>query len=146
MSAENVELVKLLQPAEADLVEIFVKGSAELPELYAPDLERLGNDFVVEFISATPGVTRPTYRGFEGFAEGWRDWLEPWESYWMTTEEYIEAGDKVVALIRVTARTARDGVAVEHAPAAVYTIEDGKLVRVRLYLDRDTALAEALDS
>ena len=84
--------------------------------------------------------------------DGWRDWLEPYASYWMTTEEFIDAGDKVVVLIKVRATTARDGVVVEHDPAVVWTLADGKVVAVRLYLEREDALreagrgAEALDS
>ena len=37
------------------------------------------------------------------------------------------------------ARTHRDGVEVEHSPAAVATVRDGVLVRMRFYLDRDEA-------
>ena len=46
-------------------------------------------------------------------------------------------------LIQVKATTARAGVVVEHEPAAVWTLADGKVVAVRLYLDRANALREA---
>jgi ketosteroid isomerase-like protein len=142
MSAENVELVRTLQPAEADLVEVM----ADAPDVsaeYEVNDPRFADDFHVEFISATPGVMRPSYEGLAGFVAGWREWLEPYASYWMTTEEFIDAGDRVLVLVKVQAKTARDGVKVEHSPAAVWTVADGKAAAVRLYLDRDTAFAEA---
>ena len=75
--------------------------------------------------------------------EGWRDWLAPYESYRVYSEDFLEAGDDVVALNRILAKTRRDGVVIEHFPAAVWTIEDGKVVRIRFFLERDAALAAA---
>jgi ketosteroid isomerase-like protein len=46
-------------------------------------------------------------------------------------------------MIRVKAQTVRDSVVVEHEPAGVWSIRDGKICRIRLYLDRDDALREA---
>ena len=140
---ENVELVRALQPAEADLVEIFLSDSAEVTEEYEASDPRFADDFHVEFISATPGVMRPSYEGLAGFLAGWREWLQPYASYWMTTEDFIDGGNCVLVLVKVRAKTARDGVRVEHSPAAVWTVADGKATGVRLYLDRDTAFAEA---
>jgi ketosteroid isomerase-like protein len=44
-----------------------------------------------------------------------------------------------VSLARVMAQTARDGVAVEHRPAAVWSLQDHEIVRVQFYLDREEA-------
>ena len=85
-----------------------------------------------------PSVTR----GLLGFAESWRDWLEPWSSYYIEAEEFIDAGDEVVSLTRVRARTTRDAVAVEHRPGAVWSLRDSKIVR-RRFSDRDEALEAA---
>ena len=84
-----------------------------------------------------------TSRGLQGFAEAWRDWLEPWESYYIEAEEFIDAGDEVVSLTRVLAQTTRDAVAVEHRPAAVWSLRAGKIARVRFYLDRGEAIEAA---
>ena len=143
MSAENVELVRTLQPAEADLVEIFLSDSGDVTAEYEVSDPRFADDFHVEFVSATPGVMRPSYEGLAGFLAGWREWLQPYASYWMTTEDFIDGGDRVLVLVKVRAKTARDGVTVEHSPAAVWTVADGKAAGVRLYLDRETAFAEA---
>ncbi len=140
MADDNLELVKSLQPAGVDLAEMFAPGA---PAGYAPDLSRFAEDFLVEFVSSVPGAARPSYRGLAGFAEGWRDWLEPYASYRIDTEEFIAAGDDVVVLIRVVARTARDGVALDHEPAVVWSIAGGRVIGVRMYLDREDALREA---
>jgi ketosteroid isomerase-like protein len=142
MSSQNVELVRSLQPADADLVKMFV-DDAPMPTGFTPDISKFADGFPVEFVSNLPGAERPTYHGLEGFVAGWRDWLEPYASYRARAEEFIDAGDRVVVLIRVRATTARDGVAVDHEPAAVWTIADGKVVALGLYLDRDAAFREA---
>jgi ketosteroid isomerase-like protein len=84
-----------------------------------------------------------TSHGLQGFVDGWRDWLEPWESYYIEAEDFIDAGDQVVSLTRVLAQTTRDAVAVEHRPAAVWSLREGKIVRVRFFLDRGEALEAA---
>src|SRR5439155_7121300 len=81
--------------------------------------------------------------GLHGFADAWREWLEPWDSYYVEVEEFIDVGDEVVSLVRVSARTTRDGVAIEHRPAAVWSVREGKVARVRFYLHRPEALEAA---
>jgi ketosteroid isomerase-like protein len=142
MSRENVELVQRLQPSDVDLVELFVRG--DIAGVFDPTAaDSFAEGFEVRFISKTAGDLSAEYRGPEGMVQGWRDWLEPWESYRLVAEELIDAGDDVVAFVRVQGRTARDAVEVEHSPAAIWTIEDGKVVRIRFYLEREDALREA---
>jgi ketosteroid isomerase-like protein len=143
MSAENVELVRSLQPTDVDLVELF-GGEATATALTAGNNPGIVSpDAAIEFVAAEPGLSRPQYRGVEGLIEGWRDWLEGWDSYVLRVEELLDAGGQVVALVRIKARTTRDGVEVEHAPAAVWTIEDGTVVGLTFYLNREQALAAA---
>jgi ketosteroid isomerase-like protein len=145
VSAENVQLVKDIQPSDVDLVELFgAAAESELP--FTAEEIRFTDDFHVEFVSATPGTARPTFRGFSGLLEGWRDWLEPYSSYQIRAEQFIDAGDEVVVMIRVQGVTARDGVSVEHCPAGVWTVRDGELARLRLYLERNDALADVASS
>jgi ketosteroid isomerase-like protein len=53
--------------------------------------------------------------------------------------EIIDAGDKVLQLVTVHARTSRDGVEIVHHPAAVWTIRDGAPVPVHFFLEQDLA-------
>jgi ketosteroid isomerase-like protein len=142
MSRENVELVKSIQPTAIDLVALFpeddVANQAALdafPAVFEPD-------FAVQFIAAR-GMQQPEYRGVDGLAKAWREWLAPWASYWIEAEEFIDAGDEVVVLARIRGRTVRGGVTVEHSPAAIWSIREGKVVGLRFYLERDEALKAA---
>jgi ketosteroid isomerase-like protein len=142
MSEENVELVRALQPSGGvDLAELFAGEPSAFVDAMAPLLDP---SFECAFIAnESSGFTTMGYRGAEGFAEGWREWLSPWESYRIDAEEFIDAGEQVVVLARVQARTRRGGVDMEHAPGAVWTIEDGRVRRVEFYLERSQALAVA---
>jgi hypothetical protein len=127
-------------PREIDMVEFARSGGGLPPELagrVAPELE-------FEFLPKVLG-TGISGEGLAGLAEGWREWLEPYESYVISIEGFEELGEEeeVFIPVRVRARTHRDGVVVEHAPAALATIHDGMLVRMRFYLDRDLARNEA---
>jgi ketosteroid isomerase-like protein len=145
MSQENVEIVKRVQVSGVDLVELFKAPTPPDPSATGIDVTAFDSDFETEFIAQRAfGSMRPSVsRGLLGLAESWRDWLEPWASYYIEAEELIDAGDQVVSLIRVRARTTRDAVAVEHRPGAVWSLRDGKIVRVRFFLERDDALEAA---
>jgi ketosteroid isomerase-like protein len=142
MSQENVEVVKSVQPSGIDLVELFRASRAPDPSATGIDLTAFESDFETEFIARRAfGSIRPNVsRGLQGFVESWRDWLEPWESYYVEAEGFIDAGDEVVSLTRVLAQTTRDAVAVEHRPGAVWSVREGKIVCVRFYLERQEAL------
>ena len=88
MSANNVELVRSLQPSGADLVEMFKdarpQGLATLvgrSELFDPALE---SSFVAGESSGAPTLT---YHAIAGLSDGWREWLEAWDSYLIEAEE-----------------------------------------------------------
>jgi ketosteroid isomerase-like protein len=149
MSQENVEIVKRAQPSGfdtgIDMVQLFRASTTPDPAAVGIDVTAFDSDFEVEFIAsqAGPSIRPAPSRGIQGFAEGWRDWLEPWESYHLELEDYIDAGEDVVTLVRVHAQSARDAVPVEHWPAAVWSVREGKIVRVRFYLERVEALEAA---
>jgi ketosteroid isomerase-like protein len=136
MSRENLELVRASWPREAvDVVPLMADAGS-----LADSFGALSEEVEVEFVANSPGVPDVSYRGAQGLADGWRDWLAPYESYRLAAEEVIDAGDDVLVLARVRARTHRDGVVIEHAPAAVCTVRDGQIVRARFYLDREQAM------
>jgi hypothetical protein len=117
-------------------------GVEEVPEEL--DITAIGSDADIRFVAQEAGPVQDRHLiGLEGLIEGWRDWLEPWASYRMELEEVIDAGDRVLSLIHVTAKTSHDGVEVEHRPAAVWAVEGGVVVAVTFYLDRDQALEAA---
>jgi ketosteroid isomerase-like protein len=136
VTQETLEVVRASWPAdEVDVVALLADG-----DKLAESFGALSADVEVEFVASAPGVPDVRYRGAQGLADGWRDWLAPYESYRLVAEELIEAGEHVLILARVRARTHRDGVLIEHDPAAVCTVRDGQIVKVAFHLDRGQAL------
>jgi ketosteroid isomerase-like protein len=138
MSQENVELVKRFQPSGLDLVEVFSAGADQL--VSGDEAELFTDDFEVAFIAEAAGGQDLQARGSAGLTAMWLEWLTPWRSYRLDVEEFIDAGDAVVVLARVQARTERDGVLVQHSPAAIWRIRGGKVAAIHFYLDRAEAL------
>ena len=58
-------------------------------------------------------------------------------------EEFIEAGDHVVAVLRVHAQGRGSGVDVERLDGAVWTLRDSKCIRLDYYGSTAEALAAA---
>jgi ketosteroid isomerase-like protein len=144
MSAEAVRIVAQIQATlvGADVVaalddeEMDRQVRATFDELAAPDFEvvMVGPDYL-------PAVQQEN--GLPGFDKAWRDWTSPFESFQIVLEDMIDAGEKVVSLVRQTGRTKTGGVEIEASAAAVWTVTDGKLQRVEFHLDRDAALRAA---
>jgi ketosteroid isomerase-like protein len=86
------------------------------------------------------GVDR-TYRGAEGIAGYMRLLDEAFEDYHPEIEDLLDAGDMVVTLAIERGRGRGSGVEVqERRTAHVWTMLDGKAIRLDLYLDRAKAL------
>jgi ketosteroid isomerase-like protein len=84
------------------------------------------------------------YRGHEGVKKFFEQLLEAWEEApSMKAEELIDAGDRVVAFVRVQGRGKGSGAAVEARIAQVWTIRDQKAIRLEYFGDRAEALAAA---
>jgi ketosteroid isomerase-like protein len=85
-----------------------------------------------------------SYRGHEG----WRKWraqfLEAWESDALQPEQYVDVGDgRVVLFARASARGQGSGVDVELRVGIMWTIRDGKTVRIDYFSSPDEALRAA---
>jgi ketosteroid isomerase-like protein len=144
VSAEAVQIVERIQDAldVDDVVGSFDDPEADLrirqtfAEVAEPAFEvvMVGPDYVPQRLELT---------GPNGFREAWEDWTSPFESFRIEVEEVLDAGDKVVSLVRQVGRTKTGGVEIESSAAAVWTIRGGKLQRVEFHLDRDAALRAA---
>src|SRR5688500_13676838 len=81
------------------------------------------------------------YRGHEGVKRFFAQQLEAWEEApLMEAEELIDAGEQVVAFVRVHGRGKGSGAAVDARIAQVWTIHRGKATRLKYYGDRTRAL------
>jgi ketosteroid isomerase-like protein len=85
-----------------------------------------------------------TFSGPDALIEGWRRWLEPWRSYLVELEELVPVDDeRVVALVRVRARMRESSEEMSVPGGALWTVRDGKLRRMSMYLDRSKLLRHA---
>ncbi len=143
MSRENVEIVRQLLPGpEVDFMDLFTRDAdeAEIDAAIEAAAPAFTDDFVCIF-HALSGEPRP---GVRGLRENWLDWLAPWESYRAEIQELIDAGDKVVVLVRDFGR--RPGIEgeVELHGTTVWTLRDGRIARAEFFAtDREAAFRAA---
>jgi len=131
MSQEKVELVRSLLPGrDVDLVTLFNDDSAggELMQTIAPLLDP---DFVS--VAHFPGAEPVASHGLRGLRAGWPDWLAPWASYRTEIEEMIDLEDRVVSVICDYGRREPGAREVALKSAVVWTVHDGRIVRVEFY-------------
>jgi ketosteroid isomerase-like protein len=131
MSQENVETARIAYEAwnRRELQSVL--------DLLHPDVVWEEN------VQVFTGMDR-IYRGHEGFLKWDREaFSEVWESIAGEPVEFIDAGDHVVALVRLSGKGEGSGVNVEMAVYNVFTFRDDKVARRRLYTDRAEALEAA---
>jgi ketosteroid isomerase-like protein len=137
MSQENVDLVRALFPApDTDAAPLIRSENAwaQYREAFSPHAT---DDY--ETVVVWPGDVL-TYRGLEGARQFWLDWLEPWATYRSSIDEVIDAGNRVLVLLRDHGRRKDMDAEVELIGAAVWTIRGGKVARIEHHADRATAL------
>jgi ketosteroid isomerase-like protein len=79
---------------------------------------------------------RQTYEGTDGAGEFLASWTEPWDDWDLEIEELIDAGgDEVIAVIRQHGTSKSTGLEVDMQFAQLWTIRDGKYLRMRMYAD-----------
>lgn len=81
------------------------------------------------------------YRGHEGVAELGSAWFGSFDEYRWDAEEYIDAGDCVVALFHHRGRMGTEWV--ERPIGAVFYLREGKVARTVAYFNWDDALKTA---
>ena len=133
MSRENVEIVKRLYDAyeRNDLTTAFSLMSEEIEW----DSSRLQGSFV---------AFDPLYRGHDGVREFWRQWLTAWDQVTFSYDEFIDAGERVVVVLRQRARGRVSGLEVSQgAYAQLWTLRDEMLTRMEFFPTRREALRAA---
>ncbi len=91
-------------------------------------------------------LMRDVYSGpkHEGLRRWFREWHEAWEQVEYEVDELIDMGDEVIGVVTVRARGRGSGADVEFAlHAGLWTIRDGKVVRVVWFKTRKDALEAA---
>ena len=120
MSKENVEIVR----------SFFV---ADLEEALA---------YVDPSIVWNP-VEESSTQGPEAVLASTERWKSEWDDYEVIPEELIDMGDRVVATVRFRARGRGSGIEIDGRLYDVFTLRDGKIVRMDQFTEEADALGYA---
>ena len=97
-----------------------------------------------EFVSMLTAVEAggSTYRGPDAWGEYFARMREAWSQWWVDDFEVFDAGDdSLAAVVRVAGRGHNSGVAVERTIGMTYRLHEGRIRRMRAYLEPEEALA-----
>ncbi len=122
MSQESVEVVRAIYAA-------WLQGES-------------ARDFIdpeIEYVNPPDAVETGTRRGRGAFA-GIRD---PYEDVRIEPTQFIDAGDEVVVIARVTGTGRASGVDIDWRHGYIWTLRDGKGVRFRWFNKPEQALEAA---
>ena len=125
MSQENVEIVRRIYVAMEET------GSFAASGLLHADIEWVNPDNAVE-----PG----TRRGIDAFEAAWSSARDSFETIEFEPRDFLDVGADVVLITVMRARGHGSGADVEHPQGHVWTIKNGKAVRLRWFHDPDLAL------
>ena len=99
--------------------------------VYAPDMDwGFSSEWPESGFASEIGQKSGRLRGFLG----------PWERWCCEAEEYIDAGDQVVVFTRYRGTGKESGVEVDTRGAHVWTMQDGRAVRLEVFSARQRAL------
>ena len=132
MSEENVEIIRRLYDAAAhrdsDAVLALYHPEVEVDMSRAPCRDLVGKRF---------------YHGHDGLRAFYREWNGAWETVESDVEELIDAGERVISVETTRGCGVASRAPVELHQCGIWTIRDGKVVRVAWVEKRDEALEAA---
>jgi ketosteroid isomerase-like protein len=140
MSQENVDLIRGVYGLFGD------RGFAATGDV-ADEVDRafrlyLHPDFQIRIPEDYPEGGE-VFRGREG-VKGWLAMIDDvWSEWRYQDHRYLDAGDTVVAIVRVVAKGTASGLQLDREVAHVWRISENRAVGVTVYLDRAEALEAA---
>jgi ketosteroid isomerase-like protein len=133
MSRENVEIVRQLYDA-------YARG--DLATVYSIFDEEVEWD-IARSPLADLGLAR-IYRGHEGIREFWREWFAVWGRVQFSYDEFIDAGEKVLVVLRQRMLGRSSGIELSmDSYVQAWTLSEGKIVRMEYFPTREEALEAA---
>ena len=98
--------------------------------------------------AADPGIVwnpleEPPTQGHEAVRSYVERWEREWDTYEAIPEQCVDGGDRVVVTARARARGRGSGIEVDAWFHRVYTLRDGKVVRMNEFTQRSEALVAA---
>jgi ketosteroid isomerase-like protein len=125
VSAENVAFVRSVFAATSR------KEWDTVLAAYSPDIEWDDRDLRPE---------GAVHRGTDAMREEMRAWFGAWADYRQEVEQVLDAGARVVVVVRESGVGKGSGAAMDQRIAVVVTVEGGLIVRTRLYREPAEAL------
>jgi ketosteroid isomerase-like protein len=129
--------------ASADNVDVVRRVYRAIDDMFSDRpgaLDRAFRDCLDEGFELLLPATYPEGARVLRGRDGMRRWVattkEIWEEWRFERERFIPAGDQVVVLVRVVARGALSGVPLVRETAHLWTVEDGRVTRCEIHLDR----------
>jgi uncharacterized protein len=111
---------------------------------YEAGFALLDEDF--EWLEPEQTLLSGNHRGFDEVRQAIEVQLEVWEEFTIEPEEFHEVGDRVAVPIRQRARGGSSGVEIEIRIGHLWTIHEGKIVRLEVFPAREDARKAALTS
>jgi ketosteroid isomerase-like protein len=93
---------------------------------------------------ADPGIVwNPTEelptQGHDAVRESLARWKGEWHDYKVMPEEFVDSGDRVLVTVRLGGRGRGSGIEIDALFYDVYTVRDGKIVRMDQFTERRQA-------
>ena len=88
-------------------------------------------------------VDEAASQGHDGVRAALARWEGEWDEYEATADEFVDMGDRVVATLHFHGRGRGSGVETDARFYEVYTVRDGKIVRMDEFTERSEALEAA---
>jgi ketosteroid isomerase-like protein len=127
VSAQNGELVRRIHAADD-------RGDYELAlSFFTPDV----------VLDATHMPDGQVFHGLDAVRGHIADWRSGWHDFQHGVEDVLEAGDHVVIFYCDRGIGRLSGVETEIRYASVWDVRDGKIARMKNFLDRDEAVRHA---
>jgi ketosteroid isomerase-like protein len=126
MSRENVEIVR--------------RGYDYFRSTGEPASHEMSPDFVWDMSTFAGWPEKQVYEGPDGAREFLTAWVSAWEDWELESIELIDAGERVVAIQRQRGKAKESGITVDMVFAQVWTVSNGRLVRMEMYADPAEAL------
>jgi uncharacterized protein len=138
MSQENMETaqdanVEALRP----VYQQWGRGN------WSPSFEVYASDFEWGWSEEFPRNLKRPSRDPETRSRRLREWLSPWHDWRCEAEDFIATGDLVVVLCRYTGRGKESGVDVDTQGAHLWTMRNGKAIRLEVFSTRQRAFEAA---
>ena len=128
MSEENVEIVR-------SALASFDRSLDRVAEFWDPEIDWRAIEGAPDDI----GV----FKGHEAMRRYYGQWYETLDDIQVETEELLDVGDQVVAMVRAVGRMKGSDANIDMRLGIVYTVRDGLIVRGREYPSRADALKAA---